>query len=529
VTDQVYRVKDPTGVVREIRGPAGASDAEVIAQAQKLFGGGGETESPYSPRNIAGAAIEPNLSLLSGAVATPIAGLVGLGQAAKNIVSPGMDPVERVQQRQEALTYKPQTEGGKTALEAISYPFKKLAGFAGEAGGAVSDVAGPAAGATVSTAIQAAPALLGVKGPKLSGALETAQKGITGTGEVLGSVADLVRKEGPSNILTRGQRRLVGDEKVAKVVDALRSAKELVPGSKPTVAEALAGVPEGSPLQAHQQIISRTPGGLSAEFGQMLADRIKARADAITERERVTRPMREKALAGANASGGVKTRGLLSEIGDLKNAPGSGANDVIGKTLSETMKKIKGLSSKGVIDARELYTIHETIGNTIAKYAEENESQDQHLAAGLEHEVQHLIDNAVERAGGTGWKDYLSEFSRRSQAIADDLSRMEASRKPLQRTSVPGTSIDPNEAAQHLLPTILSRPIMGTRFVAHELAKRIQPKVDALAARRYFNPQELADSLSSGPSASPLDLLIHQLLMRSVDPAAMASMIAGQR
>jgi hypothetical protein len=34
---QVYKVRDPSGNVREIRGPAGASDADIIAQAQQLF------------------------------------------------------------------------------------------------------------------------------------------------------------------------------------------------------------------------------------------------------------------------------------------------------------------------------------------------------------------------------------------------------------------------------------------------------------------------------------------------------------
>ena len=37
MADQIYKVKDPQGNIREISGPAGASDADVIAQAQKLF------------------------------------------------------------------------------------------------------------------------------------------------------------------------------------------------------------------------------------------------------------------------------------------------------------------------------------------------------------------------------------------------------------------------------------------------------------------------------------------------------------
>jgi hypothetical protein len=37
MADQIYKVQDPQGNIRQISGPAGASDADVIAQAQKLF------------------------------------------------------------------------------------------------------------------------------------------------------------------------------------------------------------------------------------------------------------------------------------------------------------------------------------------------------------------------------------------------------------------------------------------------------------------------------------------------------------
>jgi len=49
MADQIYKVKDPSGAVREIRGPAGASDADVIAQAQKLFGSEKSAPKPVAP------------------------------------------------------------------------------------------------------------------------------------------------------------------------------------------------------------------------------------------------------------------------------------------------------------------------------------------------------------------------------------------------------------------------------------------------------------------------------------------------
>lgn len=47
---QIYKVKDPSGQIREIRGPVGASDEEIISQAQSIFGGQGITKAPLSDR-----------------------------------------------------------------------------------------------------------------------------------------------------------------------------------------------------------------------------------------------------------------------------------------------------------------------------------------------------------------------------------------------------------------------------------------------------------------------------------------------
>lgn len=55
---QVYKVRDPSGNVREIRGPAGASDADIIAQAQQLF----SVERPSAVRPSQQFTARPSLS-----------------------------------------------------------------------------------------------------------------------------------------------------------------------------------------------------------------------------------------------------------------------------------------------------------------------------------------------------------------------------------------------------------------------------------------------------------------------------------
>jgi len=112
-----------------------------------------QPESPTSARNLLGAAVEPNLSMLSGAVSGPISGLAGIaGAVLPGDAGQGARWTEGVQR---ALTYQPRTEGGKTATEAISYPFRQLGQGADFLGEKVSEVTGsPAAGAGVNAAVQ---------------------------------------------------------------------------------------------------------------------------------------------------------------------------------------------------------------------------------------------------------------------------------------------------------------------------------------------------------------------------------------
>jgi hypothetical protein len=52
MADQIYKVRDPQGNIREIKGPAGATDDEVITQAQKLFAAPSEIPAQRKERGI---------------------------------------------------------------------------------------------------------------------------------------------------------------------------------------------------------------------------------------------------------------------------------------------------------------------------------------------------------------------------------------------------------------------------------------------------------------------------------------------
>lgn len=138
-------------------------------------------------KNFYGAQYEPLASLGSSMVAAPIAGLAGIGQGLKNLVSPGIPAADRVGQVAGAMTYQPRTDAGKAVTGALSYPFEKLAQLGDAAGDAanapdegrpkisaaaanygldpiVSQVRSPeeraAEGALFNTAVQSLPSLL---------------------------------------------------------------------------------------------------------------------------------------------------------------------------------------------------------------------------------------------------------------------------------------------------------------------------------------------------------------------------------
>jgi hypothetical protein len=86
------------------------------------------TNQPYSldqfGRDIVGGA-EGALSLASGFAAAPVAGIVGLADAANPFTEEGAGSA-RIKQVQEAMTYQPRTEEGKQALQPVQKAFEKV-------------------------------------------------------------------------------------------------------------------------------------------------------------------------------------------------------------------------------------------------------------------------------------------------------------------------------------------------------------------------------------------------------------------
>lgn len=113
--------------------------------------------------DVAGAALEPLLSMGSGAVAAPASGLAGiLGALMPGREGQGARWAEKVGQ---GMTYQPRSEGGRHAMTAISAPFEMISKGANYAGEKTAEATGsPLAGAGLKTLLEGLPQLLGAKG-----------------------------------------------------------------------------------------------------------------------------------------------------------------------------------------------------------------------------------------------------------------------------------------------------------------------------------------------------------------------------
>lgn len=252
-----------------------------------------EPENPLGIGNLVGAAIEPNLTLMSGALTAPISGLAGVaGTLLPGPKGQGAEWARAVQ----GMTYQPQTTGGRNAMLAIGAPFELIAEGAHRAGGAVSDVAGPAAGAVVNTALQAAPMLLGSKYlPNLPQ--------LPKTGPIRTAINIPKNLFGP--IKARAGRLVneVAGDKQAAVVNALRAHRDAIPGSVATAGEA--AIPAGSAeMAALQEIIAnRAPskyGSAGIEGAQEGARQVAVGAIAKTPADLTAAETARSATANLN-------------------------------------------------------------------------------------------------------------------------------------------------------------------------------------------------------------------------------------
>jgi hypothetical protein len=125
-----------------------------------------------------------------------------------------------------------------------------------------------------------------------------------------------------------------------------------------------------------------------------------------------------QARADSLAANGLKpldTDGVIRDINAKLNNPKIGVSDINRQVLSTVANKIKEWTARngGVIDVDALYSIRKDTVNEVVDrlMAGKDPKTSAKYASKLLGEIRPLIDDAIIKAGGTGWKDYLDTFS----------------------------------------------------------------------------------------------------------------------
>jgi hypothetical protein len=310
---QVYKVRDPSGRMREIRGPAGASDDEIIAQAKKLFSPAPDASkadpAPQQPDAADRLAGSPTARFALGAAA-PIMGAVQLGAEAlgrtgvsdhlrrlEGMKRRGMTPAAELQNLIEGRETIAKLPGYEAALADIDKKIAKLkaegasanenaAGvdLAGIAGNILSPVSlgllkAPIAGTAAGRVGQGVGigAGFGLLSPVTNdGAYADEKAKQVAGGGILGGMipAGLEGVRGVAGLLRKSffpgagevARRAAGD-KVDDVISALKTQTSAVPGERLTAGQA--SVPANSAEFAALQrlVASRDPSGYYGPAG----------------------------------------------------------------------------------------------------------------------------------------------------------------------------------------------------------------------------------------------------------------------
>lgn len=283
-------------------------------------------------------AAETVLSLGIGTAGAVVGGLAGLGQAATNALGLTTTPAgDRVRQVSGAMTYEPRTRMAQGMTGAISAPFELLAAGADKAGGAVTDVAGPAAGAAVNTAIQSVPMLFGrgagaipKESPAAIAARQKAQTLNAPTDALIAAAREkglvLTPQEGGGGAVSRTAASLSGEPRLAKLAsnknptainDMIRRDVG-IPDDVPISREALAGIRKEAG-QAYEAVKGTGVVELDAKFKADLYEANKSVNIAAKELEhRADSPFKKvhDSIAGKER---LNAETIVEEVKNLRN------------------------------------------------------------------------------------------------------------------------------------------------------------------------------------------------------------------
>lgn len=122
----------------------------------------------------------------------------------------------------------------------------------------------------------------------------------------------------------------------------------------------------------------------------------------------------------ANRVKPLESKPLIDSISRIKSNPEYGGNDLIAGAVDNVVKDITQWTKNGIIDARALEAIRKNSVNAAIQRLRPgmDATAQRNAAAGVLSDIKPLIDDAIEASGGTGWKQYLADYTKGMQQLA---------------------------------------------------------------------------------------------------------------
>ena len=576
----------PDFVLERVKSDYG--DVEVT----KLDGGRTETAVPLSPaqtvnkeivqptasiaKDLAGKAYdyvaEPLMTVGSSLVATPLAWTKGLLSLGFDPPSPSTEqpqkgwPLQRtgstrareiVDATMRDYTFTPRSEGGRSMLGMVAYPFQKLSEGAEWTGEKVKDLTGSDLSADIAQAgVEAIPM---VASPAVKPMAKLGVDAVKGVGRAIGKSTPNIR---PSSILREGLRENIS-AKTDDIMQALVNAKE-----GQTTGEALAYIPESTDIAAYQRALARSPGEnlapkfLAKESG--MADARLSVVHGIAGDEKLLKAAESFRRNAAEISYGAagkeivaadksligllerpSLKGAVKKSNIIRSEQGRPAFPAVGEDISIDQlhliklaldDKINPANPSKALDRTHRAALVETNKELVAwmkaksggyKSAidefEQNSIPINRMKVGqaLENKLRSALDASetpkgfvesvkdpsklIEDSTGfshKGLKDILSSDQVAIvEGVATELKRKAKFEDVASKSA--GTEISAREMTRKMLPGLLSRPMMLTKFIANWIAEhKYQPTMENMAADMMRNPEKLAKFLRNEPSST---------------------------
>lgn len=239
---------------------------------------------------------------------------------------------------------------------------------------------------------------------------------------------------GAANEAARVLNRLAPQaaQKQASMVSALQTAGRTETEAAQRAAAAAAQLERVAPGEI-PSVSARQAARTQAAASNQFADTATTFGEIAAQR-RAERDFIERQIGSLEAHGlrPLDAQPIISAIESKIRAPGTRASSTQVKVLQAIRDDLQELTAKGggAIDAHDLYTLRkEGLNERIAGLLGTTDPKvSSKVTAKILTDVKPMIDDAIEKAGGTGWRDYLKTYEQGMHSVEQKIMAAEAMR-----------------------------------------------------------------------------------------------------